>query len=74
MKHPHITDSSVLVPIQGAPAFEVEIPFTNSVISEGSEKGDDLGDTLWCRGHEIIGAFVVSGETFYTEYKRKLFK
>ena len=67
-------DGNALVPIQGVPAFEVGIPFTNSVISEGSEKGSDLRDTLLRRGHELIGAFVVSSETFYTEYQRKLFK
>ena len=67
-------DGNALVPIQEIPAFEVDVPFTNSVMSEESEKGSDLGDTLSRRGHEIIGAFVVSGETFYTEYQRKLFK
>ena len=67
-------DGNALVPIQEIPAFEVDVPFTNSAMSEESKKGSDLGDTLWHRGHEIIGVFVVSGETFYTEYQRKLFK
>ena len=67
-------DGSALVLMQGVPAFEVDTAFTSSVISEGSKKGDDLEDTLLHRGHEIIGAFVVSGETFYMEYQRKLFK
>ena len=73
------TDSNALVPIQGTPAFEVNIPFTNSEaakqvqLSETPDTGGDLS-TLHRRGHEIIGAFVASGETFYTEYQRKLFK
>jgi len=29
-------------------------------MSERAEKGDDVGDTLWRRADEIIGAFVVS--------------
>ncbi len=68
------TDSNALVPIQGVPAFEVDVPFVNSVMSEGAETGDNIEDTLWRRADEIIGGVVVSGETFYTEYQRKLFK
>lgn len=67
-------DDNALVLIQAFPAFEVDVRFTNSMMSERSEKGDALGDTLWRRSDEIIGAFVVSGEIFYTEYRRKLFK
>ena len=68
------TNSNALVLIQEVPAFEVDVPFVNSVMSEGAETGDNIEDTLWRRADEIIGAFVVSGETFYTEYQRKLFK
>ena len=73
-------DGKALIPIHGVPAFEVDVPSTNNRSaeqrhsSEGLEKGDDLGDTLWSREDEIIGAFAVSGETFYMEYQRKLFK
>lgn len=66
-------DGNALVLIQAFPAFEVDVP-ASSVMSERAEKGDDIGDTLWRRSDEIIGAFVVSGEIFYTEYQRKLFK
>ncbi len=74
-------DSNVLVPIQGIPAFEVDLPFTptkseerkKNHLSEVPETEDDLS-TAQHRWHEIIGAFVVSGGTFYTEYQRKLFK
>ena len=67
-------DGNALVRIQEIPAFEVDVPFTNGVMSEASEKGSDFGDTLSRGGHEIIGAFAVSGRTFYTENQRRLFK
>ena len=73
------TDSNAFVPIQGVPAFEVDIPFTNSEaakqvqLSEVPETGDDLYISHH-RGYEIIGAFVVNSDTFYTEYQRKLLK
>ena len=63
------TDGNALVPIQAVPAFKAE----QVHLSEIPETGDDLS-TLHRRGHQIIGAFVVSGGTFYTEYQRKLFK
>ncbi len=72
-------DGNGLIPVQGVPVFDVDVPFTNNEaaaqvhVSEGLEKVDDL--YAWFRRrHEEIGAFVVSGDTFYTEYKRKLFK
>ena len=72
-------DGNALIPVQGVPAFEVDVPSTNDGaveqmhLSEEPEKGDDLY-ALFRREHERIGAFVVNGETFYTEYQRKLFK
>ena len=63
------TDGNTFVPIQGVPAFKAE----QEHLPEIPETGDDLS-TLRRRKYEIIGAFVVSGDTFYTEYKRKLFK
>ena len=63
------TDGNALVPIQAVPAFGAE----QGDLSEVPETGDDLS-TPRRRRHEIIGAFVISGETFYAEYKRKLFK
>ena len=69
-------DGNALIPVEGVPAFEVDVPSTNNEapeqthLSERREKGDDLHR----REHERIGAFAVSGETFYTEYQRKLFK
>ena len=72
-------DGNGLIPVEGVPAFEVDIPSTNDEaaeqtdLSEEPEKGDDFY-ALRRRKHEEIGAFVVSGETFYMEYQRKLFK
>ena len=72
-------DGNVLIPVPGVPNFEVDVPSTNNEavvefhLSEGRERGGDLYASRRSN-HEIIGAFVVSGETFYTEYQRKLFK
>ena len=73
------TDGNELIPVQGVPNFEANVPSTNDSeaeqirLSEEFETSNDV-HTFYRRGHEIIGAFVVSGETFYTEYQRKLFK
>ena len=72
-------DGNALIPVEGVPAFEVDVLSTNNEaaeqthLSEEPEKDDDFY-ALRRRKHEEIGAFVVSGETFYTEYQRKLFK
>ena len=72
-------DGNALIPVEEVPAFEVDVPSTNNGaaeqdrLSERREEGDDLY-ALRRRKHERIGAFVVSSETFYTEYQRKLFK
>ena len=72
-------DSNALTLVPGVSVFDVDVPFRNNEEaaqvhpSEGLEKVDDL--YAWFRKrHERIGAFVVSGETFYAEYQRKLFK
>ena len=62
------TDGNALLPIQAVPAFEAE----QGPLSEVPETGDNVS-TLH-RRYDIIGAFVVSDGTLYTEYKRKLFK
>ena len=72
-------DGNGLIPVQGVPVFDVDVPFTNDEeavqvhVSGGLERVDDLYASFR-REHERIGAFVVNGKTFYTEYKRKLFK
>ena len=73
-------DGNVLIPIQGVPAFEVDVLSTNNReteqthLSEGHEGDDNLLETLRRRNHERIGAFSVSRRTLYAEYKRQLFK
>ena len=77
------TDGNRLIPVQEIPAFNVDVRSVELSadseaakqvhLSEGPEKVDDL-HVSFRRKHERIGAFVVSGETFYTEYQRKLFK
>ena len=77
------TNSNALVPVQGVPAFDVDVRSIELLadseaakqvyLSKGPEKIDDL-HASFRRRHEEIGAVVVSGETFYMEYQRKLFK
>ena len=77
-------DGNRLVPIKEIPTFEVDAPSikvsTNSEetgqehLSHGREDDHNSVKTLRRREHEKIGAFAVSGETLYAEYKRKLFK
>ena len=73
------TDGNGLIPVQRIPAFELGVLSTNNGaaeqihLSEGIKRDDDLY-ALHRREHERIGAFAVSGETFYTEYQRRLFK
>ena len=72
-------DGKALTLVPGVPVFDVDVPFTNNKeaaqvhASEGAEKVDDLYAWFHKR-HERIGAFVVSGGTFYVEYQRRLFK
>ena len=72
-------DGNGLIPVQGVPVFDVDVSFTNNEevaqihVSDGPEKVDDLYASFPKR-HERIGAFVVNAKTFYTEYKRRLFK
>ena len=77
-------DGSRLVRFQGIPTFEVDLPsIKGSANSEGTGQAlmshghggdDDSVKTLRRREHEKIGAFAVSRETLYAEYKRQLFK
>ena len=76
-------DGNGLVPIQGVPKLEADFPSIKAStddeetgeahLSHGHEDGGTSVGTLRRKEHERIGAFAVSGETFYAEYKRKLF-
>ena len=77
-------DGSRLVRFQGVPMFEGDLSSikvlthgegAGQVHSSHGHGGDDNSlKTLRRREHEKIGAFAVSGETLYAEYKRQLFK
>ena len=76
-------DGNRLIRFQGVPMFEADAPSPKvSTSSEGTGHGhlshghgDDHNSvkTLRRKEHEEIGAFAVSGETLYAEYKRQLF-
>ena len=79
------TDGDMLVPVQGMPAFDGETrsielwtdieAITPISFSNNTEQEDKL--TTISRVMEDVtraGGFAVSGETFYVEYKRMLFK
>ena len=72
---------NILVPIQGIPAFDGKdlSPAVLQAIQQA--QGIDLSDNpeaveelYLIENHARAGAFVVSDDTFYVEYKRKLFK
>ena len=69
---------NVLVPVQGAPTFERESSFvelwTAEHLPNNRKKGDNLRDTSIGIKYEEIGGFAVTGQTFYAEWKRRLFK
>ena len=70
------SDGNEFVPVQGVPTFEVDAPSIKvSTHSEEKRHGgeDNLVGTLHHREHVKAGAFAVSDETFYAEYKRQLF-
>ena len=73
------------IPIQGIPAFDGEDGQILSIheseetkqayLPDGVEKGDQLTTILkTITDFTEVGAFTVSGKTFYAEYKRQLFK
>ena len=70
-------DGDEFVPVQGVPMFEVDSPsikpLTNSEEKRHGASNNSVG-TLRHREHATVGAVAVSGETFYAEYKRQLFK
>ena len=73
--------SSIFVPVQGAPAFERESGFVELLtwaedsLPNKPEKNDNFSDTTYLIDKfEGIGGFAVTGETFYAEWKQRLFK
>ena len=79
------TDGNTFVPAQGVPAFGEkglstallkDIAAAQGIHFSGNQKSDRrlLNDLRLAEDHRKVGAFAVSGGTFYVEYKRKLFK
>ena len=75
-------EDDVLVPVPEAPTFEqqsssVDLWTGDYLLNnrEKSEKSDNLRNTTHFIGkHHSVGAFATSGQTFYVEWKRQLFK
>ena len=72
---------NMLVPIQGIPAFDGKdlSPAVLQAIqqAQGIDLSDDpeaVEELYLIENHARAGAFAVSGDTFYVEYKRRLFK
>ena len=77
-------DDDGFVPVQRVPTLVVDTPsikmsannknIGQAHLSQGRPGDEDnLVGTLRHREHVKVGAFAVSGDTFYAEYKRKLF-
>ena len=67
-----------LVPVRGAPTFERESSFielwTADHVPNHPKKADNSLNTSIGIKYEEIGGFAVTGQTFYAEWKRRLFK
>ena len=71
--------NNIFVPVQGAPTFKRESSFvellTEAPLPNKSEKNDNLSETTYLIDKfERIGGFAVTGQTFYAEWKQRLFK
>ncbi len=71
--------NNIFVPVQGAPTFERESSFvellTEDPLPNKPEKNDNLSDTTYLiNKFDGIGGFAVTGQTFYAEWKQRLFK
>ena len=64
------TENGMFIPVQGVPAFEADVPPKQIRLSDGHRKSG----TSHHKAHTKFGAFAVSGETFYVEYQRRLFR
>lgn len=78
-------ERKAFIPTQGMPAFDREVRSTNpqtntqgtqqTYLSDDVEKGNQLTTILdTVTDFTKVGAFAVSGKTFYAEYKGKLLK
>ena len=76
---------NTFVPVQGVPIFGEknlstavwkEIAEAQGIYFSGNQKNDlkSLNELHLEEDHRRVGAFAISGKTFYVEYKRRLFK
>ena len=77
--------NNTFMPVQGVPAFGEkklstallkEIAAAEGIHLSGDQKSDrkSLNDLRLIENHRKVGAFAVSGGTFYAEYRRRLFR
>ncbi|MCG9133808.1 sigma-70 family RNA polymerase sigma factor [Candidatus Poribacteria bacterium] len=64
---------NVLVPVQEAPTFERESSFVELWTADHLPNNPKSHTSIGIK-HEEIGGFAVTGQTFYAEWKRRLFK
>lgn len=72
---------NILVPVQGIPAFDGK-DLSAAVLQEirqaqgvsFSDDPEEVEKLYLIENHARAGAFAIGGDTFYVEYKRKLFK
>ena len=74
---------NVFVPVQGTPTFEREFSFIElwtsveemkQKLSPNDREKNENSPVTFSFEYNDIGAFAVNGETFYAEYKQRLFK
>ena len=77
---------NTLVPVQGGPTFEREFPpieleawteeLKQELLSGNSEENDDFPAAVasLVKDYSGVGGFAVSGQTFYAEWKHRLFR
>ena len=81
----HLSGDNTFIPVQGVPDFGKrnlspavlkEIAVAQGMSFSGDPEKDRklMMDLSFRENYERAGAFAVSGDTFYVEYKRKLFK
>ena len=81
----HLSGDNTFIPVQGVPGFGKrnlspavlkEIAVAQGMSFSGDPEKDRklMRDLSFRENYERAGAFAISGDTFYVEYKRKLFK
>ena len=66
-------EDNILVPLQGAPTFERESSFVELWTADHLHNNQKSNTSIGIKYAEI-GGFAVTGQTFYAEWKQRLFK